>query len=747
MGDYQTELANLSSLNLLNHRNIVHLLGSYTHRNKHNFIFPQAQAGNLSEMFKQGRPTEFREDQALIFALSGLASAVSEVHNFVVNELDLVKIGCHHDLKPDNILVDGNQFVLTDFGLTRFKEGGESSSSLFKNGRGYCLAPECQDLEDDFERYPIHRSSDIWSFGCVIADLVTYMLKGPAGVIQFKQRRRWQVGKFIYYYFHYGSSPNTGVKDWFSELQKLSPRPITMLIELSSHMLDMRPEIRPSASEVVDRLRSILLCMISSQVHQDFEDMKAQEYQPEASIEPFIEIQRFESWAWCLKIEIKGSPRFRGAQMSNSLNHDQFQSAIELLYMLRQELQSMQLQKTKTRLRVWMPIRHINTRLLNLLPHHLQKRAMEYVEVRVLDTKDLETLQGLQHALPLGHLPMLATVKRLSLLEEPSEQLAGTSMRMLVQPVVGSGRLGHHLIGTLQLSESGPAFPVLIELKCYEDALLRGRLVSRLEGIAKLSSSIPEPQRLRVLHCRGYYHDDTRSAFALVYDYPLLTTSGRHETTACTASSLRQILEAQLRAQQPTLRERFKLAYDVAYAINMFQKVGWFHKGISSACVAFFSDKEEWFEGSSLEPYIIGFRHSRPREPTAFTEGPPSTDPDERCYQHPEYLQKNVLYSSKHEFYSLGIVLLEIGLWKPLRKMGKIDSALPAESIRLRLIESVIPRLGQSMGVVYRDVVAALIGNTDDTEDLNQEGTENKTLAWFNGKILNCLYQLSSLAL
>jgi serine/threonine protein kinase len=58
----------------------------------------------------------------------------------------LLGIGCHQDLKPGNILVDGDTFLLADFGLSRFKESIEGSYTSYKSVGGYYVAPECEDF-------------------------------------------------------------------------------------------------------------------------------------------------------------------------------------------------------------------------------------------------------------------------------------------------------------------------------------------------------------------------------------------------------------------------------------------------------------------------------------------------------------------------------------------------------------------------------------------------------------------------
>jgi serine/threonine protein kinase len=134
-------------LKLLKHPNIVELLGFYTYRDIHNFLFPLARGGTLADLLAGKRPAQFQSDESLIVALVGLSSALCAVHEFDAD--DLKAIGCHHDLKPSNILIDGSKFILADFGISRFKETTQPSHTPFKGGRGDFIAPEWEDLEGE----------------------------------------------------------------------------------------------------------------------------------------------------------------------------------------------------------------------------------------------------------------------------------------------------------------------------------------------------------------------------------------------------------------------------------------------------------------------------------------------------------------------------------------------------------------------------------------------------------------------
>lgn len=126
----------------------------------------------------------FSEDRTFYQALQGLASALDCVHNFKVrredHEVDLARIGYHHDIRPANILVTSHTFMLADFGLSKMKPSERGSQADWKIGGGDYIAPECRD--ENFREQAVGRAIDIWAFGCMIVDIATYMLRGARGV-------------------------------------------------------------------------------------------------------------------------------------------------------------------------------------------------------------------------------------------------------------------------------------------------------------------------------------------------------------------------------------------------------------------------------------------------------------------------------------------------------------------------------------------------------------------------------------
>jgi serine/threonine protein kinase len=87
----------------------------------------------------------------------------------------------HGDLKAANVLFDGNQIKLSDFGeslnielmMGDFEAGHSRVMCPEINGSMLWMAPEI------FLEKPRGRKSDIWSFGCLLIELFTAMPPWP----------------------------------------------------------------------------------------------------------------------------------------------------------------------------------------------------------------------------------------------------------------------------------------------------------------------------------------------------------------------------------------------------------------------------------------------------------------------------------------------------------------------------------------------------------------------------------------
>ena len=269
-------------LKLLKHANITERVASYSYDGKHNFLMPLAPGGSLANILNGYFPSPFDSEKALLVALCGLGSAIYSVHHFVCESLNFRAIGCHHDLKPANILVDDSKLILADFGLSRLKELPSDSATPFKEVLGDCLAPECEDIERNFKPGIIHRRSDIWPFGCILPEILTHRLEGPEGVRVFKEKRRCSIPGFTQYRFYdRPNQANAGVTEWLIRLsrniesnlpQNLSG-PLQLLLRLIKDMLVLEPGRRPSTKLVETQLRFVALNAVALPFNQHYQSI------------------------------------------------------------------------------------------------------------------------------------------------------------------------------------------------------------------------------------------------------------------------------------------------------------------------------------------------------------------------------------------------------------------------------------------------------------------------------------------
>jgi len=104
--------------------------------------------------------------------------------------------GRHGDIKPENILnfAKPNEqsghgtLKITDFGLTRFHT--KNTKTYFIKSHKILVTPTYRPPECDMVGATISTSFDIWSFGCVILEFVTWYLGGYSYLLEFVRHRQ-----------------------------------------------------------------------------------------------------------------------------------------------------------------------------------------------------------------------------------------------------------------------------------------------------------------------------------------------------------------------------------------------------------------------------------------------------------------------------------------------------------------------------------------------------------------------------
>ncbi|KAF4414697.1 hypothetical protein FACUT_14049, partial [Fusarium acutatum] len=157
------------------------------------------------------------------------------------------------------------------------------------------------------------------------------------------------------------------------------------------------------------------------------------------------------------------------------------------------------------------------------------------------------------------------------------------------------------------------------------------------------------------------------------------------------------------------LKKCFRVAQTLARAIGAFHSDGWLYKNIRAHTVKFFfheNRKRCDFEN----PYWTDFEFTRRVAPHAI-------DIEHEIYRHPN-LQglPNASFSKFHDIYSLGVVLLKVGLWQTAKQSYDdiitydLDDVVPmanlmAQKLRNAYLEDAKKKLAHRMGSKYQQAV------------------------------------------
>ena len=252
---------------------------------------------------------------------------------------------------------------------------------------------------------------------------------------------------------------------------------------------------------------------------------------------------------------------------------------------------------------------------------------------------------------------------------------------------------------------------VLVESKYYEGADTSGSgASSESELYPRQLASLLETagsHGFRTLPFKGYIKEQSRYVF--FFDYP-------PQAGDSVPKSLYDLIHFK---EKLSLKLRFHIAYTVSRSISAFHADGWVHKSISSHAIKFFFNTAGVCDFEN--PYLTDFELSRPDTGETRLIGQ-NSDPEEYIYQHPDRQGSPTRFTKVHDIYSLGVVLLEIGLWEPAHKMyndyvrefRKREphlGSLSATTIRKNLLGDASRRLEHRMGLAYKEAVVSCLSD------------------------------------
>ncbi|KAL4807337.1 hypothetical protein BDV18DRAFT_137489 [Aspergillus unguis] len=237
---------------------------------------------------------------------------------------------------------------------------------------------------------------------------------------------------------------------------------------------------------------------------------------------------------------------------------------------------------------------------------------------------------------------------------------------------------------------------------------------ARLDSVHQTLSQLVQNARvshLGLLNFLGYYIDQANSRYAFVYQMPVdyfpFLQNHTDLLNGLKPKPLVSLLQMGEEYPVPSLETRFRLAYDLLMAVLQLRSQNLVHGNINSSNVLIFpgltntSQNEVGLTEDLRRPYLTSFAQ--------FSVNNPSPEPlASSMYRHPD--DKRVLNDDAawaYDLYSLGLVLMEIGLWTPISRLWKLKYN---NSIFKQRVENMyLKKLGPKCGTAYIHVVQLLL--------------------------------------
>ncbi|KAF5257090.1 hypothetical protein FOXYS1_12401 [Fusarium oxysporum] len=327
-------------------------------------------------------------------------------------------------------------------------------------------------------------------------------------------------------------------------------------------------------------------------------------------------------------------------------------------------------------------LKEFNECLERIFPGPLQQFLETALPATAIVASKQNDLSSLEQA-STSHAVLLSQVQWAGLVHGLQRVTVGDQLKTENITILGGEKNASRYIAHSNLSQSRVLVdwnPPSITSSARENQI---RLVSGLLRGEK-------PNGLRIIPCVGYLEQDIKGdqvRYALVYELPYSNTSN-NEASPLRLKSLLELLESYKTVLFPPLEARIHLARILCRAILLYHSSGWIHHDFRSHNIIFMGgqavtsqldDPNDIIEYQGLrvdQPYVVGFGFARDEEATSIAFADKSsisqTLKQQRRYWSPAYLQSSKekrtarSFQRSHDIYSLGCVLLEIGVWRPL---------------------------------------------------------------------------------
>ena len=736
----------LELLFLLKHRNIIQLLGAYVQNDVYNLLFPLADMDLDKFLLHEDRVPAFKDDRTIFKAIHGLAGGLRYLHYFELNCSQVAEVpngflyGVHQDIKPRNILVRGNDFILADFGLSRLKAVDEGSQTVWKDSTFEYGAPECRN-ENTWIQGHIGRAADIWSLGCIISEVASYIYSSKEGVEDFRNKRISKSWYGTQRAFHDGTRLKEDVSEALAELaRKSNVLATSSLFELLMCMFAENPRDRWDAKKVEFQLECIVLqslvedlldCLKRLQESPDLFDCK----------ETFrMESTRFRAWAATL-----GLHRLHQSQTDLAPQSPiPFSMLCETLENAMANVKSVSLlnQKELNGYHSLSAIGQCNNIIYGHLTKQLRSKADGLLPILFLKDASPQSLLAVS-TIPI---PGYENTCRIAAIKHMSSLFSKNFDNLEDGTRIDQSQIGNHLLFNdmtahpeIYWFQTGNSpdqrCKVLVEWRDYGRTLTSDKdmevtqsqaetMYRRMQALVIMLRK-PMSTNLHRLECLGAFHKPQDSRFGMVYSVPQRTSVPTRLHYLLRGGGAKGITP-------PHIGQRFHLATSLAVSLQNVHLCGWVHKDLSSYNILFLEVPEQ-MNANQWIPYLVGFQYSREDSENSFTSVFDSNF-DAREYQHPDYRARLSSFQKGFDYYSLGLVLLEIAAWECLSSVYNSKLDLSPRELQEQYIRICETKILERMGPIYCEATKACL-----LADLRLSGTENDIALNFQRLVIDKL--------
>lgn len=247
--------------------------------------------------------------------------------------------------------------------------------------------------------------------------------------------------------------------------------------------------------------------------------------------------------------------------------------------------------------------------------------------------------------------------------------------------------------------------------------------------------------KIYALECIGFMDQPTEERSVFLYKLPPSDEEAKASLT--TLHAFINVIDSTSGRplKKPTLNDRFSMAYTLALTLSNIHASAWVHKNIWSRGILLFLETPSGISASglyqhrlqSLVPgnrivsYLSDWGYARSVKQGTDMHSDFEVEPN--LYRHPNRQGRPThQFTSLHDIYALGVVLLEIGLWVTLSRLmkPKIEEAIDSGRLpgRKKVLEDLVALAAQGlpkeMGMGYTQVVlACLKGDFRGTDGLS----------------------------